>query len=69
MLSKLIPGYGLLATLALSFIGTFFGGDTDTFYVFVGFLFLIFGVWGGIMLIKKEKEIIKQTAKKMRVKK
>lgn len=55
MLNKLIPGYGLLAAVALSILGAFMEGNTDSYYVFVAFLLIIFGVWGGIMLIKKEE--------------
>ena len=54
---KKFVGGGLLAVIALAFaIAIIAPYNEDSWYELVGLGFMVFGIWGGILLIKEDKK-------------
>jgi hypothetical protein len=51
---KTIIGWAILACIGFSLLGGLFNA-ADDYYLFPGLGFLIFGTWGGILLIRDKK--------------
>lgn len=44
-------GWGILVAIALAFANELLGGGDDG-YMLAGLLYIFFGIWGGIRLVK-----------------
>jgi len=70
MIMKQFLAYGIIGSIAIAFItATIELISEDNWYFLVGIGFMVFGIWGSVLLLSNKKQSCQKKKKKLRSKK